>query len=252
VAAMASSSKATNKNGQNQNTSTNNKKSNNFDIDECDEIFKDLKIKHDKNEKLAKSDPKTTQNVTIIGNEKACQIKTSEWEYNGDIKNNRPHGFGIKNWTNGQRYSGEWIEGHPHGSGVMSYKDGRRITFSGEWNKGQQVYGTLNCISGERYTGECQDHKRHGHGISQYSDGDRYVGAYKNNLREGKGIYYFLVAVFMLGTGRKVKEMATVITLMLRVMSIKEIMKMIRDTAKENVFFLMGEFLKGNGRLTFF
>ena len=95
--------------------------------------------------------PTTSQKCTITGAKKAGQIKTASWEYNGDIKNNKANGFGIKKWTNGQRYYGEWIESHQHGPGVMIYNDSMRISFSGDWNKGQPVYGTLTYSKGDRY-----------------------------------------------------------------------------------------------------
>ena len=69
VTAMASSSLSSNKKGQNQKTSTNNnKKSDHFDIDECDEIFKDLKIKHDKDEKIVKSVPSARPILNRLAN----------------------------------------------------------------------------------------------------------------------------------------------------------------------------------------
>jgi antitoxin component YwqK of YwqJK toxin-antitoxin module len=42
-----------------------------------------------------------------------------------------------------------------------------------------------------KYEGEFKNNKREGKGIFYYNNGDRYEGDYKNDKREGKGILYF-------------------------------------------------------------
>ena len=45
--------------------------------------------------------------------------------------------------------------------------------------------------SGDRYEGEWKNDKREGKGIYYYKSGSRYEGEYKKNKKEGKGIYYY-------------------------------------------------------------
>ena len=42
-----------------------------------------------------------------------------------------------------------------------------------------------------KYIGEFKNGLREGKGIFYYNDGARYEGDYRNDKREGKGIYYF-------------------------------------------------------------
>jgi hypothetical protein len=42
----------------------------------------------------------------------------------GTYKNNKPHGIGKYEWSNGEFYEGEWIEGNKHGSGMWRGVDG--------------------------------------------------------------------------------------------------------------------------------
>ena len=42
-----------------------------------------------------------------------------------------------------------------------------------------------------KYIGEFKNGMRDGKGIFYFNDGSRYEGDYKNDKREGKGIYYY-------------------------------------------------------------
>ena len=44
--------------------------------------------------------------------------------YDGDWKDNKRHGRGIRRWTDGAEYSGEWMDGDMHGIGKMKSIDG--------------------------------------------------------------------------------------------------------------------------------
>ena len=48
-------------------------------------------------------------------------------KYRGEIKNGKPHGFGICNWIGGLKYVGEWKEGKLHGKGTMTYGNNHQL-----------------------------------------------------------------------------------------------------------------------------
>jgi len=33
--------------------------------------------------------------------------------YEGEMKDDKPHGRGIKSWKDGRKYDGMWVAGHP-------------------------------------------------------------------------------------------------------------------------------------------
>ena len=59
-------------------------------------------------------------------------------KYVGEIALGKPNGFGIYEYSNGNRYEGEWRGGRWHGQGIYSYPDERKVVgeFRGgkDWN----------------------------------------------------------------------------------------------------------------------
>ncbi|CAJ1414339.1 unnamed protein product [Effrenium voratum] len=80
-----------------------------------------------------------------------------QWE------NDKAHGFGRFEHTDGDIYEGYWLNDKAHGKGTYTHASGSK--FSGEW----------------------QDDKQHGYGEETWPDGARYVGEYQNGLKSGKG-----------------------------------------------------------------
>ena len=52
-------------------------------------------------------------------------------------------------------------------------------------------YGTKEPFVGDRYEGEFRNNKKEGKGIYWWHDGDRYEGDLRNGKKEGKGIEYY-------------------------------------------------------------
>ena len=82
-------------------------------------------------------------------------------KYDGQWKNDNPHGHGVYTWSNGKKYDGEWKDGIRHGHGVWTGVDGRK------------------------YDGEWKDGKKHGHGVYTWVDGGKYDGNWKNGRKYG-------------------------------------------------------------------
>ena len=84
-------------------------------------------------------------------------------EYEGEIRNGKPDGFGILIRFDGKKYVGEWKDGKMDGQGTES-----------------SPYG-------DNYEGEFKDGVRHGLGTSILPDGRKYVGEWKDGKEHGQG-----------------------------------------------------------------
>lgn len=45
--------------------------------------------------------------------------------YDGEWKDDKPNGRGVKIWARGDRYEGEWKDGKQFGKGILHHPDGR-------------------------------------------------------------------------------------------------------------------------------
>lgn len=62
-------------------------------------------------------------------------------KYNGEWKNNGPHGYGTLTYADGGVYQGYFQDGSRHGTGTQKGADG--IKFTGEWRYDKEYTGTL-------------------------------------------------------------------------------------------------------------
>ena len=53
--------------------------------------------------------------------------------YEGEFKDDLPHGNGVHEWSRGNTYEGEWLKGKPHGEGVFLNNGAR---YAGTWQNG--------------------------------------------------------------------------------------------------------------------
>ena len=85
-----------------------------------------------------------------FGNEK------DQPKYEGEIKNGKPDGRGIKLKPDGGMYFGEWKNGKKHGQGTDTSPDGN--SFEGEWKNGKKNgQGKWTLPNGSQYVGEWKD-----------------------------------------------------------------------------------------------
>lgn len=111
-------------------------------------------------------------------------------EYYGETyKNNEPHGFGVKFYSDGTTYVGKWEDGFPHddGKGIWQRPDGTNYTgqFVGglKHGKGVQLY-----LDGGTYNGEWAKGFEHGQGVRKYPDGSVFEGRFRFGRRDGQGV----------------------------------------------------------------
>lgn len=63
---------------------------------------------------------------------------------------------GLYIWKDGERYEGEWRDGKFHGKGIKTLPDG--TIFDGEWTEGRpQGMGMCKYPDGAKYTGNWQN-----------------------------------------------------------------------------------------------
>ncbi|KAH3732253.1 hypothetical protein Pelo_16913 [Pelomyxa schiedti] len=68
------------------------------------------------------------------------------------MKGDRFHGEGVRLWSNGDRYQGSWDDGKEHGKGTKRWA-GDGSSFTGVWERGVPVKGTMEWPNGDKFTG---------------------------------------------------------------------------------------------------
>lgn len=118
---------------------------------------------------------------------KGRYLRMSGDEYVGDFYNGRFQGQGEYRYGNGDVYKGHWENGMRSGQGEMRYQNGNRYT--GEWkNDKREGKGELVYRSGSFYKGNWLNDERTGKGFSQFRNGERYAGDFVRNERHGYGV----------------------------------------------------------------
>ena len=132
--------------------------------------------------------------------------------YIGEMKNDKPHGYGTYTWPSGEKYVGEFKNDKRYGQGTSTYKDikyvggwkedkmhgqgtttSNEIKFVGKFKDNERLQGTMTWISGEfagdKYVGDFEGDEQHGQGSYIWADGSKYVGEYKDGKFHGQGTY---------------------------------------------------------------
>lgn len=126
--------------------------------------------------------------------------------YEGEWEDNKRRGFCSHVAKDGDKYIGEWYQetdtdlralGYPHGHGRLTCNKYKYV-YEGEFKKGiRHGYGKIIEENGDTYEGEWVADKKDGHGTFIPADFKHtktpkttvmYVGHWKVNRREGKGV----------------------------------------------------------------
>ena len=134
-------------------------------------------------------------------------LKSKDYEYKGQVKDGKAHGYGVRTWKSGDiesglfhnglldgfanklfssggKYSGEWRESKHHGQGTYTYSNGN--VYTGSWERGtKHGHGTFTWQSGSVYIGNWERDQRSGHGTYTYANGDIYEGEFLNADKHG-------------------------------------------------------------------
>ena len=139
----------------------------------------------------------STEGLKIIRNEtqepgnKLTGLKDQDedvFDYEGEIRNNLPHGFGIATYRKGDMFTGNYIAGIKTGKGKYTWKSGG--SYEGDYkSEKMDGKGIYQFPSGRRYEGDFKNDKMHGYGKFFEIGGGYYEGDYENGLMHGQGKY---------------------------------------------------------------
>ena len=101
------------------------------------------------------------------------------------------HGFGSQKFPDGSTFEGEFRDGVADNFGIYTYANGRQ--YHGKYVKGKRedTNGILLSSQGDiEYQGSWKNGAKHGEGMEiMNAAGENYKGLFKDDLREGLGIY---------------------------------------------------------------
>ena len=108
-------------------------------------------------------------------------------KYFGEFRDDKRHGQGTFTRSNGDKYVGQWKDNIPHGQGTFTYSDGDK--YVGEFRDGKYERGTYTFANRDKYVGQWKDNIPHGQGTYTWLDGKKYYGDWINGKRHGQGTY---------------------------------------------------------------
>eukprot|EP00531_Pseudo-nitzschia_arenysensis_P000643 CAMPEP_0116129562 /NCGR_PEP_ID=MMETSP0329-20121206/7988_1 /TAXON_ID=697910 /ORGANISM="Pseudo-nitzschia arenysensis, Strain B593" /LENGTH=1052 /DNA_ID=CAMNT_0003623833 /DNA_START=203 /DNA_END=3361 /DNA_ORIENTATION=- len=116
--------------------------------------------------------------------------------YEGEMVDSKREGRGICLFTDGTFYEGEWKRNKEHGYGKLMSSDRKQIIYEGEWERGRMqgtgtyYYGSSDPLKpGSRYVGEFRENLRNGMGRYFLADGSVYDGQWRDGVMNGLGIF---------------------------------------------------------------
>ena len=94
------------------------------------------------------------------------------------VKDGKPHGYGVKTWKSGQKESGFYRNGLLDGFGIQSSGNRSQDEF--------KIQGKYRW-KGDVYKGSFERDLRNGHGTYTWANGDIYVGNFVDGDMNGQG-----------------------------------------------------------------
>ena len=102
--------------------------------------------------------------------------------YEGDLTDNKPNGYGTAYYSNGDIYEGDWENGKRHGIGTYTWSNGKK--YAGQWKNDQKDgQGTFYWPYGDELIGEFKNDMINGTGTYIYSNGNKYVAEWVDNMK---------------------------------------------------------------------
>ncbi len=124
--------------------------------------------------------------VIIQSTPEKKSIKIGDYQYDGDLVNGLPDGYGIQTYPDGKKYEGFFRLGKRDGKGIMNWPGGEM--YDGEWkNDRRDGKGTFTLANGERYEGMFSGDLKNGYGKYRWADNSMYEGYWENDLKNGAG-----------------------------------------------------------------
>jgi len=122
--------------------------------------------------------------------------------YEGEVHDSLRDGRGICLYNNNTMYEGEWKKNKEHGKGTLMTADRKRIIYEGDWERGR-MHGSGTYYYYEetpglephavketgKYVGEFRENLRNGLGLYILSNGSSYDGEWRENNMHGWGVF---------------------------------------------------------------
>jgi len=111
--------------------------------------------------------------------------------YEGEFKNNKKHGNGKIQMSNGTTYQGEWDNDAMSGRGKIVFTNSFYHVYEGEFSNGQMHgNGLMHMINGDKYKGQWNEGQMHGTGSLTYANGEKYEGEFVHGQMNWNGNLY--------------------------------------------------------------
>lgn len=143
--------------------------------------------------------------------ETEVDVNLANGHYKGTILNDQPSGYGVMEYSLGQRYSGKWKNGKWNGKGIFvsqedsingfwkhgklngfAYHKTKNYTFKGDYTEGlPDGIGTFTGTDSTKYSGSWSEGKMCGEGILHFPNKDVYEGQWGNGVQSGVGKYTY-------------------------------------------------------------
>ena len=151
------------------------------------------------NKEINKEENKEIENNEIENEEMKNKINNNsnnimELKDNTENNNNN-YIFKTEIYENGDKYVGEFKNNLRNGKGTMYYNknnEKKRLKYEGNWKDGKmEGKGILFWINGDKYEGDFVNDLKEGKGKYYFNNKNIYEGEYKNGKKHGKGIFYW-------------------------------------------------------------
>jgi len=111
--------------------------------------------------------------------------------YEGEFVNNKKHGNGKIQMSNGTTYEGEWENDTMSGRGKIVFTNSFYHKYKGEFHNGQ-MHGTgiMHMTNGDKYEGQWDNGQMHGTGTLTFANGDKYIGEFRDGQMQESGHLY--------------------------------------------------------------
>jgi hypothetical protein len=130
-----------------------------------------------------------TSQSYLISNPNHTIIETTDYIYEGTVKDGIKTGYGIIEYTNGDIYEGMWENNMRNGKGIMEYFFSSN-EYNGMWEDDKRSgKGIMKYIDDEEiYEGMWENDMKNGMGIMTYNNNDVYDGMWKDDMKNDMGI----------------------------------------------------------------
>jgi len=133
------------------------------------------------------------------GNGKMIYNEEGNYAYSGEWNENLRHGYGTMKYPSGNTFEGEWRDDKKNGYGIMIWRDLDEV-YTGEWmddkphGLGEHIWGdssakTIKKQNCNIYRGMYEEGRRYGFGTFFYMNGSQYSGQWRDDVKEGPGIF---------------------------------------------------------------